>query len=84
MKNVLLIILATVAAFAIFVTVLLFVLAQTPTAIVFQDYPDRQCIVVEVVNDNKELEKISCAKFEQTEDYSEGNYTTQWGGRPFD
>ena len=84
MKKVLLIILATAAAFAIFVAALLFVLSQTPTAIVFQDYPDKQCIVVEIVNDEDKLEKISCAEFEQTEDYKKGEYSTQWGGRPFD
>ena len=84
MKKVLLIILATAAAFAAFVLVLLFVLSQTPTAIVFQDYPDRQCIVVEIVNEEDKLEKISCAQFEQTEDYKKGEYSTQWGGRPFD
>ena len=84
MRKVLLIILATAAAFAIFFAALLFVLSQSPSTIVFQDYPDRQCIIVEIVNSEDELEKISCAEFEQTEDYRKGEYTTQWGGRPFD
>ena len=84
MKKVFLIILVTIAAFAIFLAVLLFALSRIPSTIVFQSYPDRQCIIVEIVNDMNELEKISCAKFEQTEDYNEGNYATQWGGRPFD
>lgn len=77
--------LAACLAVALLISVAIAIgLSRLPSAIVFQTYPERQCIIVEIVNEDKELEKITCAEFEQTEDYAKGNYITKWGALPSD
>lgn len=57
-------------------------LSRLPDAIVYQSYPDRQCLTVDIVQDD-EWERISCAKFSSLGGFTR-DYATQWGGRPFD
>lgn len=49
-------------------------LSRLPDAIVYQSYPDKQCLAVDIVQDN-EWHRIKCHEFDWTRDYA-----TEWGG----
>lgn len=49
-------------------------LSRLPDAIVYQSYPDKQCLAVDIVQDN-EWRRIKCHAFDWTRDYA-----TEWGG----
>ena len=53
-------------------------LSRLPDAIVYQSYPDRQCLAVDIVQDN-EWQRIKCSEFDWTRDYA-----TEWGGDELD
>lgn len=49
-------------------------LSRLPDAIVYQSYPDKQCLAVDIVQDN-EWHRIKCHEFDWSRDYA-----TEWGG----
>lgn len=63
--------LAVAAAFAL---ALFLGLSRLPDAIVYQTYPDRRCLAVDIVQDN-EWHRIKCNEFDWSQDYA-----TEWGG----
>lgn len=69
-RNILLF-LAVTAAFAL---ALFLGLSRLPDAIVYQAYPDRKCLAVDIVQDN-EWHRIKCSEFDWSRDYA-----TEWGG----
>ena len=57
-------------------------LSRLSNAIVYQSYPERQCLAVDIVQGD-EWERISCEEFSSQGGFTR-DYATQWGGRPFD
>ena len=53
-------------------------LSRLPDAIVYQSYPDRQCLAVDIVQGD-EWRRIKCHEFDWTRDYA-----TEWGGDELD
>lgn len=49
-------------------------LSRLPDAIVYQTYPDRKCLAVDIV-ENNEWRRIKCHEFDWSRDYA-----TEWGG----
>lgn len=52
----------------------LYALSREPQSIVYQEYPTRKCLMVDIVKNNA-YERISCADFDFTQPY-----VTEWGG----
>lgn len=67
-------ILAALFMIAVFFGLGLLALAQVPENIVYQEYPTKKCLAVDVLQDDG-YHRIKCEEFDFTQEY-----TTQWGG----
>ena len=59
---------------ALFALAICLGLSRLPNAIVYQTYPDRRCLAVDIVVNN-EWHRIKCEEFDWSQDYA-----TEWGG----
>lgn len=67
--------LAACLAVALLISVAIAIgLSRLPEAIVYQSYPDKRCLAVDIVEGN-EWRRIKCHEFDWTRDYA-----TEWGG----
>lgn len=82
MRKFLAYLLGAVLIFAVLVAMGAVYLSRLPDAIVYQSYPERQCLAVDIVQGD-EWERISCEEFSSQGGFTR-DYATQWGGRPFD